>query len=99
VPEGKWQSTYYLEAKGLPKGHGTLVGADDEIKLHCAEAARPGVLQRVLAHAPRYTSATRCRMSYVTAICHMVATVRLVGAKIIGSENALVLHGDESLVV
>ena len=39
VPEGKWQSTYHLEAKGLPEGHGTLVGADDEIKLHCAEAA------------------------------------------------------------
>ena len=51
----------------------------------------------MLAHAPPHALATGYRISDVAAIGYVIATTHLVGAKIIGSNDASIFHGDESL--
>src|SRR5215472_16791359 len=93
------QSTHNLEPKRFPQVNRTLVRTDDEVELHRAEAARAGVLHRVLAHAPRDAPAACRRKGHVTAVGHMIATTRLVGPKKVGSNELSLVHGDKGLVV
>src|SRR6186713_1906881 len=42
----------HVEPQRLPQPYRALVGADDEIELHAAIAARAGLLERMRAHRP-----------------------------------------------
>ena len=46
-----------FESEGLPEADGSGVGADDEVELHGAEAALPGVGEGVEAHGAGDSSA------------------------------------------
>ena len=47
VPKRVRQTANNLKAEVAPQFHRSVVGADDEVELHGAEAAFPGTLQRV----------------------------------------------------
>src|SRR5688572_7784290 len=51
------QSAHDLEAEALPEADSALIGADNEVELHRAEALCPREIERVEAHGARDAAA------------------------------------------
>src|SRR5262245_50922365 len=88
-----------LKAEGFPQGHGTRVGADDEVELHAAIAELLRVIQGVSTHGATDT-ATRCsRARHVAAIANVLAAPGPNGPDVIGADDLAVLLGDEGFPI
>lgn len=87
-----------FELQTLPQPYRALVGADDEIKLHSAEAAGSGVLEGVQAHRTGDAAAAGPRCGHVTAIGDMCAAAFLIRSQIIRADNFAIFFRDENFV-
>lgn len=88
-----------FEAEALPEANGAFVGADDEIKLHGAEAAGFGVGEGMDAHGAGNAASGGVRGGDVAAVGDVGAAALLVGAEEIGADDGGGFFGDEDLVV
>ena len=89
--EGFWQRADDFEAMFLPEVYSSFIGRDDGIKLHGLEAERHRLLLRVAAHRGGNAASTGVCRDYIAAVADMRSWSLLVGFKVIGPENALVL--------
>src|SRR5215469_352214 len=87
-----------FEATLLPQLDGALVAADHKIKLHGAEAALPGAIERVPAHRTSYAAAPSARRRHVAAIRHVRAASPLVGLQEVGADDFPVVFCDKDFV-
>src|SRR5262249_3297533 len=87
------------EAIRLPRPNRALVGADDEIELHGAEAAVSRARKRMFEHRTREAAPLRGLCGHVTAVRDVAAATRLVRAQEVGPQNHASVFGDEDLVI
>lgn len=87
-----------FELQTLPQTHGALVRADDEIKLHGAEAEGFGVLERMQAHRASDAASGGPRCGHVAAIRDVRTAASLIRAQIIRSDNFAIFFRNENFV-
>ena len=97
--ERQGQPAHNVEPQRLPEPDRPLVAADDEIELHCTKPAGAGDLERMGVHLPGYPAACRLGRGHVTAIADVPSAARLVGADIVGTDDAIAVVHHERLAV
>jgi hypothetical protein len=97
--KGIGQPTHNLEAHPLPKADRSLVSADDKIKLHGSIMPRPGMIERVFAHAARNPAACCRRACDVAAIADVATATSLARTHVISADELAFLFGDKGLLV
>ena len=68
VQESVWNPPNNIEVETLPKAHGPIIGAHDEIELHCPESAVSSMVKRMRTHRSSETFARRVGCGYVSAV-------------------------------
>lgn len=99
VLKGKRQAADNFETEARPQFNGALVGADDEVELHRAEAAFPGSLERMEAHLAGDAAALRGGRGDVAAIGHVRPSTQLVRFQEIGPQHLAVFLPHESFFI
>ncbi len=87
-----------FKSQALPQAHRAFVAAYHEIELHRTKSASFGMLQRMLAHGPRYAASPRPRRRRVPAIRDVRSPATLIRPQIIRSENLAVFFRNEHLM-
>ena len=99
VQECLWEGSYDGEAAALPEVDGALVGADDEVELHGAEALGARLVEGVPAHAAG-DSAAGCRCcSHVSAVGYVRAAALLIGAEVVAAQDGTVFFGYKDVMI
>jgi hypothetical protein len=68
VQESVWNPPNNIEVETLPKAHGPVIGAHDEIELHCPESAVSSMVKRMRTHRSSETFARGVGCGYVSAV-------------------------------
>src|SRR5215208_1423669 len=97
--EGFRQPSHHFETQSLPQLQRADVGADDKIELHGPKAILACIGNGMLAHS-RCNAVTPCLACRdVSAVRHVGATPHLIGAEVVGADDAPVMFGDKGLSV
>lgn len=94
-----WQPTDDCKTVLLPRLYRTRIGTDDTVKLHRPEAASGRPLQRVTEHGSCDTATLGFRCGNVTAVRNVRAASALIGAQVIGPEDAFAILRHKRFVV
>ena len=94
-----WQPTDDCKTVPLPRLNGTRIAADDTVELHRPEAAPARPLERVIEHGSCDAATLGFRCSDVTAVRNVRAASALVGAQVIGPQDASAILRHERFVV
>ena len=86
------------KAAGLPEMHSRFVGADHEVELHGAKAARFCMIERMQTHSTRDAEFARFNCRDIAAIGDMASAATRVVAKIIGAAHHTIDFGHEHLM-
>lgn len=85
--ERERQVPYDVEAQRLPEPNHPFICADDEIELHGAITTHSGVVKRMKAHLPRYTSASCMCARHIAAVTDVFASASLIRTHVVGAED------------
>lgn len=88
-----------VKTEMLPELDGPVIRADHEVELHCPEAKRSGVIQRVSAHHSRDPMAGSPSGRDIAAVGNMSTSTFLIRPEEVGAHNLAVFFREEDCVV
>ncbi len=94
-----FESTNYLKSQILPEPYCAFVRRNNEVKLHRAIPAIPGVIERMQAHGARDSAPCRSNSSHVSAIANVASATGLIPTHLIRPENDPIFLGYECFFV
>jgi hypothetical protein len=98
VLKSRRKSANDLKPKTLPQLYGSLVRADDEVKLHRPEAGTLRLIFGVDTHRSGDTTTGSMSCRHVSAVAHVGTATALICPKIVGPEYVTIFLSDENLI-